>query len=39
VLRRVVNWAANISREKKDIRQSFTKVEVVAGGTIAPVGE
>ena len=38
VVRRVVNWAANISRGKNDIRQSFTTAEFVQGGTIGPVG-
>ncbi|MFT5881755.1 MAG: DNA-binding LacI/PurR family transcriptional regulator [Crocinitomicaceae bacterium] len=36
VIRRVVNWADNISRGKKDIRQSFTSAEFIEGGTIGP---
>ena len=36
VVRRVVNWAANISRGKNDIRQSFTPAVFVQGGTIGP---
>ena len=35
-LRRVVRWAANVSRGKDDRRQSFTKAEFVPGGTIGP---
>jgi DNA-binding LacI/PurR family transcriptional regulator len=38
VVRRVINWAANISRGKTDIRQSFTPAEFVAGGTMGPAG-
>jgi hypothetical protein len=34
VVRRVVNWTANISRGKKDIRQKLTKAEFIAGGTV-----
>jgi|TARA_B110000908_G_scaffold7377_1_gene9183 DNA-binding LacI/PurR family transcriptional regulator len=37
VVRRVVNWASNISRGKKDIRQKLTPAEFIAGGTIGPV--
>jgi DNA-binding LacI/PurR family transcriptional regulator len=37
VLRRVVRWAANVSRGKQDLRQTFTKAEFVEGGTIGPV--
>lgn len=37
ITRRVVKWAANVSRGKKDIRQSRTKSEWVEGGTIGPV--
>jgi DNA-binding LacI/PurR family transcriptional regulator len=35
VVRRVVNWAAKVSRGKEDKRQTFTKTEFVNGGTIA----
>ena len=37
VVRRVVNWAANISRGKTDIRQVPTPAEFVPGGSIGPV--
>jgi DNA-binding LacI/PurR family transcriptional regulator len=36
VVRRVVNWAANISRGKNDISQKLTPAEFIAGGTIGP---
>ncbi|MEJ6702340.1 MAG: substrate-binding domain-containing protein, partial [Akkermansiaceae bacterium] len=36
VVRRVVKWAANISRGKKDISQKLTPAEFIAGGTIGP---
>jgi len=34
VLRRVVRWANNVSQGKKDLRQTFTKVDFIEGGTI-----
>jgi hypothetical protein len=34
VVRRVVRWAANVSHGKDDRRQTLTKAEFVAGGTI-----
>ncbi len=37
VVRRVVRWAANVSHGKPDRRQTLTKAEFVAGGTIGPV--
>ena len=37
IVRRIVNWAANISQGKKDLRQTLTKAEFVEGGTIGPV--
>ena len=36
VVRRIVRWAANISRGQQDVRQSLTKAEFVPGGTIGP---
>jgi len=36
-VRRVVGWAANVSRGKDDWRQTLTKAEFVEGGTIGPV--
>ena len=37
VLRRVVQWAGNVSRGRRDLRQVETPAEFVAGGTIGPV--
>lgn len=37
VVRRIVRWAANVSRGKRDLLQTLTKAEFVAGGTIGPV--
>jgi DNA-binding LacI/PurR family transcriptional regulator len=39
VVRRVLRWAAKVSRDKEDRRQSFTKAEFVEGGTVGPVKE
>jgi hypothetical protein len=36
VVRRVVRWAANVSHDKDDRRQTLTKAEFVEGGTIGP---
>jgi DNA-binding LacI/PurR family transcriptional regulator len=36
VVRRVVRWADNISRGQEDLRQTLTKAEFVAGGTMGP---
>lgn len=36
IVRRVVNWAANISRGKADVRQTLVSAEFVTGGTIGP---
>jgi hypothetical protein len=36
IVRRVVRWAANIARGKRDVRQTLTKAEFVEGGTIGP---
>ena len=36
VIRRIVRWAANVSRGKPDVRQSLVPAEFVAGGTIGP---
>ncbi len=35
VIRRILRWASNISRGKKDLRQTLTPAEFVYGGTIA----
>lgn len=37
VISRIERWAANISRGKKDLRQTLTKAEFIEGGTIGPV--
>jgi DNA-binding LacI/PurR family transcriptional regulator len=39
LLLRIVRWAANVSRGKTDIRQSFTKAKFVDGGTVGPSGD
>jgi DNA-binding LacI/PurR family transcriptional regulator/DNA-binding transcriptional regulator YhcF (GntR family) len=36
VLRRVVGWANNIARGKKDLRETLTRAEFIDGGTIGP---
>lgn len=36
VVRRIVRWAANVSRGKRDLRQTFTKATFIPGGTIGP---
>lgn len=36
VIRRIVNWASNISRGKPDFTQTLTPAEFVPGSTIAP---
>lgn len=35
-VKRVLRWAANVSRGKRDSRQTLTLAEFVAGGTIGP---
>lgn len=37
VVQRIVRWAGNVARGRKDIRQSVTPVVFVEGGTIGPV--
>lgn len=37
VVRRIVRWAGNVSRGRKDLRQTLTPAEFVVGGTIGPV--
>ncbi len=39
VLRRIVRWAANVSRGIEDLRQTLTPSEFVPGGTLGPVAE
>jgi DNA-binding LacI/PurR family transcriptional regulator len=36
VVRRILRWAENVSRGKKDLRQTLTPAELVRGGTIGP---
>ena len=36
VIRRVVQWAANVSHGKKDLRQTLTPAEFVEGRTVGP---
>lgn len=35
-VRRIVHWAATVSRGRKDVKQTRTAVEFVPGGTIGP---
>jgi len=37
MIKRLVNWANNVSRGKHDRRKSATKARLVLGGTIGPV--
>lgn len=39
VVRRIVQWARNVSHGRKDLRQSETVAEFVDGGTIGPAKE
>jgi LacI family transcriptional regulator len=39
VIRRIVNWVANVNRGKADLRQTYTPAEFVPGGTIGPAGK
>jgi LacI family transcriptional regulator len=36
VVRRIVSWAANVSRGKADFTQTLTPAEFVPGGTVGP---
>lgn len=36
VVRRIVRWAAAVSRGRKDLTQTLTPAEFVAGGTVGP---
>ncbi|MBL9117011.1 MAG: substrate-binding domain-containing protein [Verrucomicrobiaceae bacterium] len=36
VVRRIVQWAANVSRGKPDFAQTLTPAEFVSGGTVGP---
>ena len=37
VVRRIVRWAAAVSRGQRDVRQTLTAAEFVSGGTVGPV--
>jgi len=36
LMNRIMRWADNVARGKKDLRQTFTKTEFVDGGTVGP---
>ena len=36
VVRRIVRWATAVSRGRRDMKQTFTPAEFVAGGTVGP---
>jgi DNA-binding LacI/PurR family transcriptional regulator len=36
IVKRIVQWADNIAREKKDQQKGFSKAELIEGGTIGP---
>ncbi len=38
LVRRIVQWAANVSHEKEDMRQTKSSAHFVQAGTIGPVG-
>ena len=38
VVHRVVRWAANVSKGRRDVRQTSTLAEFIPGGRIGPVG-
>jgi DNA-binding LacI/PurR family transcriptional regulator len=37
VIRRIVRWAATVSRGRKDVKQTLTAAEFIPGGTVAAV--
>lgn len=39
IVRRIMNWASNISHGKSDHQQSETKAQFIEGGTIGPASE
>lgn len=39
IVRRIVNWAANVSRGRSDLRQSHVQAEFIEGGSIGAVME
>jgi len=38
IVRRVVRWANNVARGRKDLRQMFTSASFVEAGTVRPPG-
>ena len=38
MVRRAVRWVENVAKGKDDLRQTLTKIEIVEGGTMVPVG-
>ena len=36
IVRRIVRWAATVSRGGRDVKQTLTEAEFIAGGTIGP---
>ena len=36
IVRRIVHWAATVSRGGRDIRQTLTQAELIPGGTVGP---
>lgn len=39
VVHRLVRWASNVSRGRKDVKQSLTPAEFIPGGTIGPCAQ
>ncbi len=39
VVRRALQWTANLARGKADVRQTLTKAEFIEGGTIGPASK
>ena len=35
-IRRIVHWAATVSKGRKDVKQNLTEAEFVPGGSIGP---
>jgi DNA-binding LacI/PurR family transcriptional regulator len=36
VIRRILRWASNVGRARRDIRKSYTSAKLIPGGTIGP---
>ena len=39
LMRRIVNWANNVARGRRDVARGYVRVDLVEGGTIGPVAE